>query len=466
VSLLAPVRRFSGSLAGRLVIILTLGMSVAAITALAVAENLRHREFERFRAERIALSAADVLRRLDIAPAQTRKLLGDGGIIGAHSFKGAKGTSHPTDRVLEAALRKRLPQSRGATGFRGQFEDCFGPFTEDVKAKFSQRAAGFVPVLPECWVVQARSPENGPFTMIAFDLPALRVQRSAALNPIYLLLIVIAAAILSVIVSRLALASLDKLTAAAHAFSNDIDAEPIAETGPADVRETFVAFNVMQRRVREGVRERTRILAAISHDLQTPLTRMRLRLEKIGDTDLRDRLIDDLSTMLRLVREGLALARSSESSEDWTVIDLNSLLESLVDDAAQEGLEVTSQECRVLIRSKPDALVRVMQNLIENAVRYGGRAHIAVVPAEDGLNIEIRDEGPGIPESEMERMFEPFVRGETSRSRETGGTGIGLTIARAQAKTFGGRVYLRNALGGGLVATLALPRSVLTRSVA
>lgn len=456
-------RRFVASLAGRLVIILTLGMSVAAITALAVAERVRQHEFERFRAERIALSTEDVLRRLDVAPLQTRALLTSGGIIGAHTYKGGKGVGQRTDQVLETALRKRLPQSREATGFLGRFEDCFGPFTADLKNKFSRRAAGFVPMLPECWVVRARSPDSGPFITIAFDLPALGVQRSATLNPIYILLIVIAAAALSVIVSRLALASLDKLTAAAHAFSNDIDAEPIAETGPADVRETFVAFNVMQQRVREGVRERTRILAAISHDLQTPLTRMRLRLEKIEDVDLRDRLVHDLATMLRLVREGLALARSGESTEDWTVLDLNSLLESLVDDAAQEGLDVSSQECRVLIRSKPDALVRVMQNLVENAVRYGVRADIRVVHTDDGLNIDIRDQGPGIPESQIERMFEPFVRGETSRSRETGGTGIGLTIARAQARTFGGRVYLRNAPDGGLIATLALPRAALAK---
>jgi signal transduction histidine kinase len=464
VTFLTSTGRFAASLAGRLVIILTLGMSVAAITSLAVAEHLRQREFERFRAERITLSAEDVLRRLDVAPIQTRALLKSGGIIGAHPYRGIEGVGQRADHVLETALRKRLPQSRGATGFRGRFEDCFGPFTAELKNKFSQRAAGFVPIPPECWIVRARSPESGPFTTIGFDLPALRVQRSATLNPIYLLLIVIAAAILSIIVSRLALASLDKLTAAAHAFSNDIDAEPIAETGPADVRETFVAFNVMQRRVREGVRERTRILAAISHDLQTPLTRMRLRLEKIDDADLRDRLINDLAMMLRLVREGLALARSSESNEDWTVLDLNSLLESLVDDAVQDGLDVTSEECRVLIRSKPDALVRVIQNLVENAVRYGTRADIRAVHTEDGLDIEIRDEGQGIPESEMERMFEPFVRGEASRSRETGGTGIGLTIARAQARTFGGRVHLRNAPDGGLIATLALPRSALTKA--
>ncbi|WCM28631.1 HAMP domain-containing histidine kinase [Sphingomonas sp. QA11] len=453
--------RFFASLAGRLVIILTIGMSAAAISSLAVAERVRQHEFERFRAERIALSAEDVLRRLDSAPAQTSSLLSNGGIIGAHSYKGKTGGSQPIDRALETALRKRLPQGRDATGFKARFEECFGPFTKDLEAKFSQRAAGFVPLLPECWVVKARNPEGGPFTLIAFDLPALGVQRSATLNPVYLLLIIVAAAILSIIVARLALASLDKLTLAAHAFSDDIDAEPIAETGPTDVRDAFVAFNIMQRRVREGVRERTRILAAISHDLQTPLTRMRLRLEQIDDIALRERLITDLAMMLRLVREGLTLARSSESNEEWAMLDLNSLIESLVDEAVQDGHDVTSRECQLVIRSKPDALARVLQNLLDNAVRYAGRARIIAISTESGVTIEIHDDGPGIPGTDLERMFEPFVRGEASRSRSTGGTGIGLTIARAQAKTFGGRVFLANAPGGGLIATLALPRPSL-----
>lgn len=455
--------RFVRSLAGRVVIILTIGMSLAAISSLAVAERVRQKEIERFRAERIVLSAADVLRRLDAAPRQTRAQLEKEGIIGAHVFKGASREGHVSDPALVAALSRRLAPEREATGFQGRFEDCFGPFTIELRKKFSRRAAGFVPLLPECWVVRARSPEGGPVTVMAFDVPAVRMQRSATLNPVYLFLIVLAAAILSVLVSRLALGSLGKLTAAAQAFSEDIDAEPIAEVGPSDVRETFIAFNVMQRRVREGVRERTRILAAISHDLQTPLTRMRLRLEKIDNVELRDRLVDDLSTTLRLVREGLALARSSESADEWTVLDLDSLLGSIVEDAVQDGMEVTAQECGAVVRTRPDALARVVQNLVDNALRYGARADIGISLNRAGLSIEIRDRGPGIPEDDIERMFDPFVRGETSRSRLTGGTGIGLTIARAQAKTFGGRVHLANLPDGGLIATLVLPLAALIR---
>jgi hypothetical protein len=239
--LLYGARHFLGSLAGRLVIILTIGMSVAAISSLAVAEHFRKTEFERFRAERIALSAADVLRRLDLAPRETRAQLAKEAIIGAHLFKGKSHAGEALDPTLVATLNRRLAPGREATGFQGRFEDCFGRFTPDLREKYSRRAAGFVSLLPECWVVRARSPEGGPFTVMTFDLPAIRMQRSAALNPVYLVLIVVAAALLSALVSRLALGSLGKLTAAAHAFSNDIDAEPIAEIGPTDVRETFVS---------------------------------------------------------------------------------------------------------------------------------------------------------------------------------------------------------------------------------
>ncbi len=149
---------------------------------------MRQREFERFRAERIALSAEDVLRRLDVAPLQTRVLLKSGGIIGAHLYQGApRAPGRQTDRVLETALGKAIAAGAGRpTGFRGRFEDCFGPFTAELKNKFSQRAAGFVADPSGMLDRPGADPESGPFTTIAFDLPALRVQRSATLNPIYL----------------------------------------------------------------------------------------------------------------------------------------------------------------------------------------------------------------------------------------------------------------------------------------
>lgn len=461
---LSATGNFVTSLAGRIAIILTLGTTFAAILSLAAAEHFRQHEFQRFRAERIALSAADLLRRLDEAPQRTRILLKDDGIIGAHLLKAPPREVRPADPDLRVALASHLPAGRDATGYQGQIEDCYGPFSTDLKRKFSHRAAGFVAILPECWIVSMRSPAEGRPILMAFDVPALRLPPSNTLNPAYLLMILVAAAALSLLVSRLALRSLRTLTAAAHAFSHDIDADPIAEAGPSDVREAFAAFNIMQRRVREGIRERTRILAAISHDLQTPLTRMRLRLDTIENEDLRDRLIGDLGTMLRLVREGLSLARSSDSVDDWAVLDLDSLLASLVDDAVQAGLNVRLlRGCGVMVRTKPDALARVLQNLVDNAVRYGERAEVSAACVNAALRIEIRDHGAGIPEPEIERMFDPFVRGEESRSRATGGTGIGLTIARAQAGTFGGTVTLANAPDGGLIASVEIPVSEIVR---
>ena len=454
----AAILRYATSLQGRLAIILTIGITAAAIASLVAAEQFRRHEFQRFRADRIALSADDLLRRLEASPVTTMALLKHDGIIGAHLFRGRDLAARQPDAMLQAALARRLPVKVGAVGFSGTIEDCYGTFSTELKKKFQSRAAGFVTVIPECWIVAMRPAGARDRTVMAFDMPPLRRPSSTTLNPAYLLMILVAAASLSLLVSRLTMRSLRTLTAAAHAFSHNIDAEPIPETGPSDVRDAFAVFNLMQRRVREGVSERTRILAAISHDLQTPLTRMRLRIETIENGTVRDRLLEDLDAMRRLVREGLSLARSSETVDDWAMLDLDSLVTSLVDEAAESGLDVRLlQGCGAMVRTKPEALARVLQNLIDNAVLYGGGAELSAERTDADIRVTVRDHGPGIPAADIGRMFDPFVRGEQSRSRETGGTGIGLTIARAQAGTFGGTVTLANAPGGGLIATVSLP---------
>ncbi|MEG3085585.1 ATP-binding protein [Sphingomonas sp. PB2P12] len=213
----------------------------------------------------------------------------------------------------------------------------------------------------------------------------------------------------------------------------------------------------MQARIREGVRDRTQVLAAIAHDLQTPLTRLRLRLrlEQVADTELRDRLTADLAATQRLVREGLDLARAGESREPFSQVDIDSLISSLVEDSAEFGAPVTFVGgCSATVRVKPDALARCLGNLVENALKYGGDAELACARQGGAIIVTVRDHGSGIPSDAMAAMFQPFQRGDQSRSRITGGTGIGLTIAQAQANTFGGVVTLANHPKGGLIATV------------
>jgi signal transduction histidine kinase len=251
---------------------------------------------------------------------------------------------------------------------------------------------------------------------------------------------------------------LKELAQAATGLGGDINRPPLAERGPAEVRDAAAAFNAMQSRIRRYVAERTEMLAAIAHDLQTPLTRLRLRLEKVNDTDLRDKLVDDLASMQSMIREGLDLATRINAGGLMRRVDVDSLLSSVCTDAVDTGHDVTLVgQTRASIPAIPGALQRCLTNLIDNAVKYGGYARVTAGCEAGKVVIRVADGGPGIPEAQIERVFDPFYRLETSRSRETGGSGLGLTIARNIAHKHGGSLTLRNKPGGGLECMLVLP---------
>jgi signal transduction histidine kinase len=263
---------------------------------------------------------------------------------------------------------------------------------------------------------------------------------------------------LAYVVARKTTRPLKQLAQAAKNLGNDINHAPLDLTGADEIRQASAAFNAMQARIRQYIFQRTQMLAAITHDLQTPLTRMRLRLEKVGDPDLQERLIGDLSAMQAMVREGLDLARSMDTTETMQKLDLDSLLDSVCADAADASQQVTlSGRAGMALLGRPLDLRRCLSNLIDNAVKYGRRARVTVDRASGAARIRIRDDGPGIPDAEQARVFEPFYRIETSRSRESGGTGLGLTIARNIAEQHGGSIALANHPDGGLEVTLLLP---------
>lgn len=248
------------------------------------------------------------------------------------------------------------------------------------------------------------------------------------------------------------------LAAAARRLGGDIDSEPMREEGPSEVRDAAVAFNGMQARIRRDMRERTSMLAAITHDLQTPLTRMRLRLEKVDDESLRAKLLEDLRAMREMIDEGLDLARSLDSQEALQRVDLDSLLASVCEDAQDAGQDATFEgSTGTTVLCSPTALRRCITNLVNNAVLYGGYARVLGTATGADAVVSVRDGGPGIPADKLDSVFEPFFRLEGSRSRETGGTGLGLTIARNIARRYGGEIALSRPPEGGLEATLTLP---------
>jgi signal transduction histidine kinase len=269
------------------------------------------------------------------------------------------------------------------------------------------------------------------------------------------------------LVVRLALRPLHLMAQAAEDFGRDIAAHsPMDVSGPTEVRRAAQVFNAMQERILTYMAERTQILSAVTHDLKTPLTRMRLRLEHCTDEPLKERLLGDITAMQSLVDEGLELARSLDTSETTMPIDLGALLESLCDDAAEAGQPVRCDVSRgqgALVVGKPNALRRVFTNLIDNAVKYGHYAHVSLDRRNGTARVRVRDGGDGVPEEHLSDVLKPFVRLEASRSRDTGGTGLGLAIAVNLLKSQQGTLTLRNLPQGGLEATVALPVSSMTK---
>jgi signal transduction histidine kinase len=264
---------------------------------------------------------------------------------------------------------------------------------------------------------------------------------------------------LSLLAVRWITRPLKALADAADDLGRDIHRAPLPEAGPAEVARAAHAFNAMQARLLAYLRERTSLLAAMSHDLKTPVTRLRLRAELLPDPEQRRKFTQDLQEMDALVAGTLDYLRGEQGAEPVQPVDLDALLESVQADLLESGGEVRLQGHALRpYPARPAALKRCLRNLLENAVRYGGAAEVELQDGPGELRILVRDRGPGLPPQELARVFEPFHRVEGSRSRDTGGTGLGLTIARSLAELHGGRLELANRAGGGLEARLTLPR--------
>ncbi len=274
-----------------------------------------------------------------------------------------------------------------------------------------------------------------------------------------LLLSLLLVTVLALLAVRKATRPFATFATAAERLGVDVSAPPMAESGPLEVRTAAHAFNVMQGRIARFVQDRTQMLAAISHDLKTPITRLRLRAEFVDDDEQRARMLNDLEEMETMISATLAFARDNATSEPRTRLDLAALVQGLLDDLTDLGAECSyCGPQSLVIEARPLALKRAFANLADNAVKYGGRAMVTLVEAGDEIHLAIDDDGPGIPEADTERVFAPFVRLEASRSRDTGGTGLGLAVARAAVRAHGGDICLANRPEGGLRVTVVLPR--------
>lgn len=290
---------------------------------------------------------------------------------------------------------------------------------------------------------------------LATDLTSLRWAVRSAIWVLSMGLVIV---LFSIWAAHRATRPLRSLAAAAERLGLDVDATPLDEHGSRELKKTARAFNTMQRRIKRLVDDRTLMLAAMSHDLKTMLTRLRLRAEFIDDAEQQRKAERDIDDMQMMVDAALGFVRGDQANEKVVRLDLVSLVRDLADDWQAQDHEVAFDGPeRLAVNGRPVALKRAVANLVENAVRYGGSADIRIRDGGDEVVLTVADDGPGLPEGELEKVFQPFYRVETSRSRETGGSGLGLALARDVFRRLGGDLVLANRAGGGLLATARLP---------
>lgn len=303
---------------------------------------------------------------------------------------------------------------------------------------------------------------DGQWLNVTAHLEPLRPWHSPTFLVAFVLM-TLAAALLTLWTVRRLIAPVRVLADAAEGLGRDVNAPPLPEDGPSEVRTAAIAFNTMALRIRRFVQDRTELLTAIGHDLRTPITRLKLRAEFVEDDEQRAKILGDLEELEAMVSATLAFGRDARTTEPLSPIDLPELLRTILDETGDAWPDMQDRlryegPSHLTVQARPLSLKRAIVNLVTNAIHYGGSAAVRLsVPDPGAVLVEVEDDGPGIPPAELDRVFEPFHRGEPSRSRETGGVGLGLPIARNIIRAHGGDVALANRSAGGLRVTVTLP---------
>ena len=454
-------RLFPQSLGGQLLVMLLLALAITQGLGLLLLTDERNRAVRAALGLEAAGRAANVALLLDSAPADLRASI-------------LRAADSPLVRFKVGPSPEATHTSAGATVVLHQIRQVLGETDRNIRADVHALSApslmmpGDVPPamhpMHEAMMAGRTDPveltlsirlADGDWLNVRtmFHRPALQLTPQALLP---VLLMAAAVALVAWWTARRVVGPMRALAIGADRLGRGLDADPLPMTGPTEVRETTQAFNRMKTRLTRFVNERTHMLAALSHDLRSPLTAMRLRIEMLDETDDSIRLKALVEEMQGMVEATLEFARGVAKAEPPADIDLAALLADLVGDVGGNRATLDPSP-PVPVTIRPQALNRALRNLIDNAVRYGGTASLTV-KQEPGLAvISIADTGPGLPEDQLEAVFEPFVRLEGSRSRDTGGVGLGLAIARTIIQAHGGTVMLRNRRKGGLEAVVTLP---------
>lgn len=438
--------RWFDTLAARTILLMLIGVGIVHVASLYAYQHALNREMSLANENRVADRLLTIRRSvMRVVPAEREDV--------AHALSGG-----PIEAHWSATERARAggPGSEAWQGLRDRLREL-GPdlVDDDIIIGANRESAGD----PHLALISLRLPDRSWINITLFA-PDARPQTShgALVSTSLMALGVI---LISILVISWMTKPLRRFASAARALYQGTDRVDVPETGPQEIRDMASAFNEMQARIRQWMATRTQTLAAVSHDLKTPLTRMRLRAETLADRGQAEGLIRDIREMERMLDQTLAHLRGDRKDEEARPLDLASLLTTLVEDAIDRGMRATIEPGPpVVLEGRPLALKRAFGNLIDNAIKYGGFARLSVREAGEAIRIEIADDGPGIPEERMEDMFQPFVRLEPSRNQETGGFGLGLSIAKDIIEGHGGGIRLRNRAEGGLLVTVDLPRTL------
>ncbi len=463
------------SLFSRLVLVLLGGLLTAQLLSFAIHMHDRGELLAQASGMQSAQRIADIVRLLDtLTPAERVRIvkvisappltvaLDRGPLVapGAGADAGARAMIFTTllrqflgdQRPVVVGMAESTPYRPGEAHDRRRVDDDEGHVWMPPMMRHNAMAGG-----GPAFVAQVKLQDG---TLATFDARQLQATENWPYRVLLSIALLLAAVIaVSLVAVRWATKPLKTLADAADELGQNINRPPLAETGPTEVMRAARAFNTMQSRLVTYLRERTQVLAAMSHDLKTPITRLRLRAELLEDAQLRARFGSDLQEMETMVLSALDFLRGMDNGELVQPVDINALLQSLQGDLRETGGVVTiSGSATAPYPARPQALKRCLANLLENAVKYGKSAQVAVDDNTTRLQISIFDEGPGLPPEQLEKVFEPFYRVEGSRNRDTGGTGLGLAIAKNVVELHGGRIMLRNREEGGLEAVVMLPR--------
>lgn len=436
--------RWLDTLAARTVLLMLIGVGIVHVASLSAYQHALDREMSVANESRLADRLLTIRRSvMRVVPAERETV--------AHDLSGG-----PVEAHWSASERAR-PGGRGADVWEGMrarlLEQAPDLADQDILIGANRKSDSD----PHLALISLRLPDD-TWVNVTIFAPDARPQ-SVHGTWISTSLMALGVAAISVLVIGWMTTPLRRFAAAARELYHGTDRVEVPESGPREIRDAAIAFNDMQARIRKLVTTRTQTLAAVSHDLKTPLTRMRLRAEALGDTPQTAGLIADIRDMERMLDQTLAHLRGDRKDEDIRPLDLAALLATLVDDATDRGATATLAEAGPLvIEGRPLALKRAFANLVDNAIKYGGAVSITCDETPTLVRVVLSDGGPGIPEARMAEMFEPFTRMEPSRSPETGGYGLGLSIARDIVEGHGGTIRLANRAEGGLAVTVDLPK--------